>query len=110
MVVRSLLVGKVLKVDDVVGAANYWYESVAIVNVLKSYLGDRLLEIRYEDFAENPADSFKALCATLGLEMPKDDFADVSSKSKTDAKNFSGEDERTIISICEPYMRIYGYI
>lgn len=77
-VVASLKVGKVIKVADVIGAANYWLEAVKIVRTLAPILGDDLLELRYEDIGTDPVaaltriSEFARLPAPVGLYAPED--------------------------------------
>lgn len=110
-VIKSLLVGKVLKVDDVVGAANYWAESVSIVNVMKPYLKERLIEVKYEDFVLTPDALFKVMCEELNVPLSKVDLSDVgfSPGSESGFDFFSSESVDIIKKICGKYMSVYGY-
>ncbi|MFM7785096.1 MAG: sulfotransferase family protein [Gammaproteobacteria bacterium] len=53
-VVLSLRTGKVMHVESLVGAANYWRESAAILQTLRKAYPGRELELRYEDFMQDP--------------------------------------------------------
>lgn len=108
-VVKSLLVGKVIKVDDIVGAANYWMESVAIVNVTSRFLGDRLMEVRYEDFTESPGEIFREMCLELDIGSPTVDFSKIKKSTSQDAELLSESDKAIVHDICGKYMERYGY-
>lgn len=106
-VVKSLLLGKVLKVDDVVGAANYWYEAVAIVNTMKPYLGERLVELKYEDLLSRPIEAISSLCEKVGIDGSIVNTKDVVDRGK--GEPLSPEHAEVVNSICEKYMRTYRY-
>jgi glycosyltransferase involved in cell wall biosynthesis len=47
-----------------------WVVSVAEVDRWRSRLGDRLLEMSYDELTAGPNESMKKICAFLGLSMP----------------------------------------
>lgn len=108
-VVKSLKEGKVLKVEDVVGAANYWYESVAIINIMKSVMSDRLLEIKYEDLVVSPDDTLLKLSDFLGLHHEKIDASGVVANKNSNGVDLSSDHSGVVEKICRKYMDIYGY-
>lgn len=110
-VVRSLLEGDVLRVKDVVGAANYWYESVSIVNVMKPVLGSNLVEIKYEDFTRNPKHYLDLLSDRLGMSLASLDVSHVTPAADDggDRGYFSVEILNIIQQITEKYAGFYGY-
>lgn len=108
-VIKSLNVGKVLKVDSVAGAANYWFESVAIVNVIKPFLKDRLIEVKYEDLVHNSEETVKNLCDSLGIGEVEFKLEHINASEKVYSDFFSHEEFEIIHEICEKYMELYGY-
>ena len=65
-VVSSLRTSKVMVIKEVVGAANYWYESTLIMKSMRDVVGDRLLEITYDQFTQNPEKELGRVMAFLG--------------------------------------------
>lgn len=65
-VVSSLKLGKVMKVASVVGGANYWLEAVAAVHDFASVHPDRVWQVRYEDFTNQPRRHLEELFGFLG--------------------------------------------
>lgn len=81
-VVASLKLGKVVKIPDMHAACNYWIEAVSIIGECAAFLGDSLLEMRYEDITTDPVASMRALLGFSGmgqdmtLYSPKDTHAE----------------------------------
>ncbi|XGA79224.1 sulfotransferase [Halomonas sp. CH40] len=109
-VIKSLMVGKVIKVDEIVGAANYWAESIAIVQTLKPFLGERLVEIKYESLVTNPKEVFGEIVEKLSLDTSFDfDFSHLKYKNVDYGQYFSNEEFEIIHSICDKYIDLHNY-
>ena len=107
-VVKSLLVGKVIKVDHVVGAANYWSESIDIALVCSRYLGERMLTVKYEDLVSGPEECMRELCQFLGLSCDID-TRHVKGRDTDYSQILTDEERRVVDSICGGNMVQYGY-
>ena len=60
-VVSSLKLGKVMKVESAVGAANYWLEAVSALESFAAAETGRVWQVRYEDFTSAPRRHVEAL-------------------------------------------------
>jgi len=107
-VIKSLLVGKVIKVNDFVGAVNYWYEAVCIVEAIKPFLGDRLLEIKYEDLISDPATEMRKVNKFMGVDFEYD-LENIKNKTSNPYSYFDKTEITKISHICQKYMKHYGY-
>lgn len=110
-VVLSLRAGKVMHVDSLVGAANYWRESAAILQTLRKAHPARVLELRYEDFVGDP----RAGVARV-LEFVREPFdpafmdAFEAAPSHYDHAGLLGVSEMaTVRRVCAPWAERYGY-
>lgn len=110
-VVASLRIGKVMKIADLVGAANYWRESVEIISVIKARFPERFIEFRYEDFALDPLPHLEQLTRFVGEDFTPDHFSLFKVKSVSHAeKNILGQDEQELVrSICFVQMDRFKY-
>jgi hypothetical protein len=77
-VVTSLRIGKVMKIDPLPGACNYWNEAVDTMKVLKRAYPARVHELRYEDFVQNPMKQMKQLLAFIDEPFKAEWFADLA--------------------------------
>lgn len=65
-VVSSLRIGKVVKVESLIGACNYWNEAADIMFTMKRAYPKRVMEIGYEDFVRNPLAGIESITRFLG--------------------------------------------
>jgi hypothetical protein len=110
-VVLSLREGTVMKVRNVVGACNYWRESVAIMDTLKRACPGRVFEVRYEDFTADPKLHTGRLLDFV-QEPYEEGFMDAfkSRPSAYDAAaKLTPKDKRMIERICGQWAAEYGY-
>lgn len=110
-VAASLILGKVIKAPNVVSAANYWQEAVAIFNTVRPIIETRVYELKYEDMTASPLTAMTSLlnflgedAASLGYDLSKihperDQYKDVLSSSDIDK----------IRDICGKWADHYGY-
>ena len=110
-VIASLKLGKVLSSQTLIGAINFWKESILIINTLKPLLKDNLYEFAHEDLTEQPSLEISNILNYLG-EVPmdmsdkldhinpaKDSYLDVLDVNEIDFVNQELSD----------LMQLYGY-
>lgn len=110
-VVASLLEGVIVAVPDTVAAASYWQEAVAIVNTLKPLMGERLLELRYEDLTGDAEGSTARVLGHMGLD-PADlegPPIPVHEEKNRHLAVLKPDDYETIGRVCGRWARTYGY-
>lgn len=110
-VISSLRLGKIIKVEDVVGACSYWREAVEIIDTLKRAYPKRVHELRYEDLTAAPERELRRLLAFLGEPYDASWFAQYKlAHKKHDAQALFTEAERRIVpNLCGPMMDYFGY-
>lgn len=110
-VISSLRIGRVVKVEDVVGACNYWREAVEIIETLKRAYPRRVHELKYEDLMAAPERELQSLLAFLGEHYDASWFAQYKfGHKKHDAQQLFTEEERRIVpELCGPMMEYFGY-
>ena len=64
-VISSLRTSKVMNIQSIVGASNYWLESAIIMKHFRKLVGDRLLEIRYAEFTDTPKEHLDRIFAFI---------------------------------------------
>ena len=110
-VVASLRIGKVMSVPNIVGAANYWNEAVAIIRGLKRAFPNRVHELKYEDFVSSPLQELQ--CILDFLEEPYSSESFESFKSKESDHQGMGvlspDETRRVTKLCSSGMSLYGY-
>lgn len=65
-VVASLRIGKVMQVESLIGACNYWNEAADIMFTMKRAYPQRVLEIKYEDFVRSPLAGLESITQFIG--------------------------------------------
>jgi len=110
-VVASLRIGKVMKMDDLVGACSYWNEAAANLTLLKRACRGRVLEIRYEKFTADPLAGIQEVLAFIGEPYEAKDFAGVSTSEvkHEDSGILSAEELARVRDICLEGRVRYGY-
>ncbi len=110
-VAASLKLGKVMKVDDVHGACNYWLEAVTIIQQFAPVLGDSLLEMRYEDITTDPRGSMATLLNFSGLGDQLDLYseADVHHERNQFSKVLTKAEQGVVRRRCKTLAATYGY-
>jgi hypothetical protein len=110
-VCASLRIGKVMKVDRIVGAINYWREATDIMTVLKRAHPARVHEFRYEDFVRDMPTHLKALFDFLGEPYEPglfEDFRLRESDHSTEGVLTEAETAR-VLRLCQAGRKRYGY-
>jgi len=110
-VVASLRIGKVMKIDRLLGAVNYWREAVDIIAVLKRANPRRVHELRYEDFVRDPAHEIKRLLAFLGEPYDPEWFKDfrVRESDHAEAGVLTTDEVEQVQRLSLAGRRRYGY-
>ena len=110
-VVASLKIGRLIKVDDIVGASNYWNEAVSIVNVLRRTNSARVHEVRYEDYVLEPERCTNEILTFVG-ENPANgmySYQKISAKSHQDDGTLTPENVELVKRLCRRWGVHYGY-
>jgi hypothetical protein len=110
-VAASLRIGVIVKVENIVGACNYWNEAAEIIAVMKRAFPKRVYELRYEDFTANFLPELEKLMSFLGEEYAADHFKDivVVPKQHEHGTLFSPEELQQIAGLCGRWAKHYGY-
>lgn len=111
-VAASLRLGRVMQVERIVGAVNYWNEAVNIISGLKIAYPDRVHELRYEDLMQSPEHQLQELLAFL-KEPAELGWLKVRELQGSDhrAESVLNDSEiRRIEQLCTPGMKRYGYL
>jgi len=110
-VVASLRIGKVMKIERLLGAANYWREATDIMAVLKRANPRRVHELRYEDFVRDPDHELKRLLHFLGESYEAGWFKDfhVRESDHAEAGVLKPEEIESVQRLCLAGRRRYGY-
>lgn len=110
-VVASLAVGKVMKLDNPVGAANYWREAVAIFDKVKPSIAGRVHEIAYETLTAEPAAELARLMAFLDEDARDIRFnlSKIHPERDQWREVLSAENVEIVRDICGPWAKRYGY-
>jgi Sulfotransferase family len=110
-VVASLRIGRIVKVENLTGACNYWNEAVQIVGGLKRAYPARVYELRYEDFVAQPAAQMKLLLDFIGEPYDPKWFAALNTRQvdHQDEGILSPEEQAIVRRLCGGGRRRYGY-
>ncbi len=110
-VVASLRIGKVMKMDDLVGACSYWNEAIENLALLQRAYPKRVLTLNYEAFTVSPLDGIRDVLAFLGEPFDAAHFADVVTKEvrHEDAGILTDEELAKVRSLCQTGRLMHGY-
>jgi hypothetical protein len=110
-VVSSLKIGKVIHIPQIVGACNYWTESIEIMKVIKRACPKRVYEIKYENLTADFRVELSRILEFIEEEYDAEVFADVVSKPKRYdySKVFTQEEYKQIEMLCRRLATPYGY-
>ena len=111
-VVASLRIGRIIKVDNLVGAVNYWNEAVGIIRGLRRAYPGRVYELRYEDFVSAQMQQTQRLLKFLGEPFDPADFASLKTRMVDHAEEgvLSDSEMDRVRELCRTGMRRYGYL
>ncbi len=109
-VVASLFVGKIMKIQDLIGAVSYWMESMQIMDEYKKANGDRVIEVAYESVTGDPEPELDRILRFLGEEgairLPS---GFVHPERNNYRKVLTPAQVDEVIRLCAPYFERYGY-
>jgi hypothetical protein len=110
-VAASLIVGEVLRAENIVEACNYWLEAVAIFNQFKAAWPEQAFELKFERLAKSPAAAAEDLLLFIGEDATRMDFdyRRVNRRWRNYRAILSESDMATVQAICGDWMRHYGY-
>lgn len=110
-VISSLRIGKIVKVQNVIGACNYWNEAANIIHVVKKAYPKRVYEVKYEDFTQELNREMKKILTFLDERYNSSFFQSIHTATQHhDYKNLFSEDEiRQIELLCHDGAKRYGY-
>lgn len=111
-VISSLRIGKIVKVEEVVGACSYWREAVEIIETLKRAYPKRVHELKYEDLVSATDRELQRLLSFIGEPYDSSWFASYRlAPVKHDADRLFTDAERRIVpNLCGPMMQRFGYV
>jgi len=110
-IIASLREGKVMHIPQLDGAINYWMESMYIIEKFKEGWPDRIIELRYESFVEDPQTHVSRLLEFLGedpgvIKVP----ANMIHKEKNKyLAVLSPKEVEYINDKCSRFLNSYGY-
>jgi hypothetical protein len=110
-VVSSLKLGKVMRVPDIVGAANYWLEAVAAIRCFGRANPGAVWEVRYEAFTAAPRPHLEALFRFLDEPFDAGATADftVAAASHRADRILTGAEIAAAWAICGRLAAEFGY-
>ncbi len=110
-VVSSLRIGKVMKVESLVAAINYWREATDTMSVMKRAFPGRVHEFRYEDFVRDTPTHLKQLLEFLGEPYEPAWFQDfrIAESDHSDQGVLSDAEVQKVLKLTAPGRKRYGY-
>lgn len=110
-VVASLKLGKVVKVEDIAGACNYWREAVLIMRAFRAGAEDRVLELRYEDLTADVPGSMARVFALMDFRHDAGLYSVKDARPERDQhREILTEEDRAIVrDMCGALAAEYGY-
>lgn len=110
-VVASLRIGKVMKMDDLVGACSYWNEAIENLALLQRAHPRRVLTLSYEKFTADPLEGIRDVLAFIGEPFDAAHFADVVTKEvrHEEAGILTDDELAKVRSLCQTGRLMHGY-
>lgn len=108
-VAKSLMAGRVMPAQSLIGSLNYWLEAVTIIGTLKPLLGNNLLEIKYEDLLEDAHSVVDQTVSFLNLQPFEPDLDHVSKDVSIPFSDFVDSELSKASKILGKYPGLYGY-
>ena len=111
-VAASLKLGHVVKVPNLVGAANYWNEAIQIVRGFKRAYPARVYELRYEDVMSRPQEELGKLLNFLHEPFDPSYFSEfhIKESDHLDTDILDQEARAKLVGWCDWGMRRYRYL
>ena len=110
-VVASLRIGKVMKIERLTGAVNYWREAIDIMATMRRAVPRRVHEMAYEDFMRDPQGELRRLLDFLDEPYDPAWFKDfrVQESSHAESGVLTPEEVALIERLTLVGRRRYGY-
>lgn len=110
-VAASLRIGKVMQVESLVGACNYWNEAAEIMFVMKRAFPKRVLEFRYEDFVHDPIEGLRGIFEFLNEPFDPAVFQGLVTREVSHDQEgvLSAEEMEQVRQMCLPGRLRYGF-
>jgi hypothetical protein len=110
-VVASLKEGKVMKMPQTIGAAHYWLDAIASMNMVKRAYPKKVHELHYEDFGTDFDGAIKKICDFLDEDYQEAFFKEIKVTPKVhDISNILTPPEVEIVSkLCGRAASSLGY-
>jgi len=111
-VAASLLKGQVMPKHSLIGAVNYWNESMILMEAFERAHPESVLNVCYEDFCNNPAQKIKGIAEFIGEDISGVDFQIGGiHPEKNKYKQMMDEEQVAYVrESCSEHMKKYGYI
>jgi hypothetical protein len=110
-VISSLKIGKVVKVQQVIGAAHYWTDAIAIMDTVAKAYPDKVIEVKYEELSLNFHTELARILDELSEPYEAENFAAhaPSFKSYKKERVLSDDDMVTVKALCGATADRFGY-
>lgn len=111
-VVSSLRIGKIVKIENLIGACNFWNEAAANIHMLKKAYPNRIYEVPYEQLTENLFPEIEKLLTFLNEDYDENFFKDFSTTpiEHPHESLFTEKEIKTIKNLCGRWGKYYGYL
>jgi len=111
-VITSLLKGEVMPKHSMIGAVNYWNESMILMNAFKMLYADSVLDISYEAFCVSPEEHIRKIFDFIDEDMAgfKFQLDDIHRERNNYLKSINNDQNAFVLKQCAEFMKVYGYI
>ncbi|MDZ7784473.1 MAG: sulfotransferase [Halioglobus sp.] len=110
-VVASLLQGRVMGEQNILGAYNYWVESMLLIDQFREFRPGLLFELKYEDLVTDPDRHLRDILTFLGEDpslLPSQ--AGVAHREKNKYRKVLDRNQiDLVVKRCEPWFSRLGY-
>lgn len=109
-VVASLKKGVIMREDSIVGALNYWRESVILFKQFERLYPERCIKLFYEDLTRNPLDCLNSICSFLEIKSPfnRENVTHVTPEKNQYVEILSFDEQDLIRAACRPLIEELG--
>ncbi len=111
-VVTSLLKGEVMPRHSMIGAVNYWNESMTLMDAFKMVYADSVLDIRYEAFCLSSEEHILKIFNFIGEDMAGFQFQldGIHPERNNYLKAMNDEQKAFVLKQCAEFMKVYEYL
>jgi len=110
-VAASLMKGQVMPKHSLVGAVNYWNESMVLIEAFKSVYSQDVLDVSYEVFCSHPLNTLQRVLKFVEQGDSNIDFMleDIHPEKNKYLESMDNEQVTFVEERCAEYMEKYGY-